>query len=272
MASVTERLPIQALSAVASRELLAGVEAWPLWTMLGWNDIRLRYRRSMIGPFWITLSMSLFILLLGVIYSRLFHMEIRTYLPYLTAGFLIWGFISSCANEGCGAFQEGGQIMKQIRLPYSLYVLRVVWRNFIVFLHTVVVFPVMCLIFGIVPTFATLLLLPGLVLVYVNMVWAAMILGILSTRFRDVAQIVSTGIQILLFSTPVMWPVSALGGSAWIANINPIYHLIDIVRSPMLGSAPHLLSWLVAIVIALVNGLVALLLLNRASRRLVFWL
>src|SRR5712691_1836695 len=112
---------MQALSTTIERELVAGIQSWSLWTMLGWDDIRLRYRRSVIGPFWITLSMGSFILLLGVIYSRIFNMEIRTYLPFLTAGFLVWGFISAGANEGCGAFQEGGQIMKQIRLPYSLY-------------------------------------------------------------------------------------------------------------------------------------------------------
>ena len=138
----------QSLATTAEREIGGWHPAGALRAMLGWTDIRLRYRRSVIGPFWITLSMGTFILLLGVIYARLFNMDIKTYLPFLTAGYLVWGFISAGANEGCNAFHEGGQILKQIRLPYSLHIFRVLWRNFIVFLHTLVVFPLVCIYFG----------------------------------------------------------------------------------------------------------------------------
>jgi ABC-type polysaccharide/polyol phosphate export permease len=262
----------QSLATTAERELVAGIRSWSLWAMLGWTDIRLRYRRSVIGPFWITLSMGTFILLLGVIYARLFNMDIKTYLPFLTAGYLVWGFISAGANEGCNAFHEGGQILKQIRLPYSLHILRVLWRNFIVFLHTLVVFPLVCIYFGVVPTASSLLMLPMFALLYVNMVWIALILGILSTRFRDVQQIVTTTFQIMLLATPVMWPLSALGTDTWIANVNPLYHLVEMVRAPMLGHAPPLLSVSVAIGLVFVNGFVALILLRRASRRIVYWL
>src|ERR1700686_2821463 len=87
-----------------SAEVLGGFRAWRVWTILGWDDIRQRYRRSVIGPFWITLSMGIFILVLGVIYSRLFHTDLQTYLPYLTVGFVVWGFISASANDSCIAF------------------------------------------------------------------------------------------------------------------------------------------------------------------------
>src|SRR5258708_32822844 len=84
------------------RDLLSAFEAWPLWTMLGWNDIRQRYRRSTLGPLWITLSMAVFIGVLGVIYSRIFHVEVDIYLPFLTAGYVTWGFIAQVINESCG--------------------------------------------------------------------------------------------------------------------------------------------------------------------------
>src|ERR1700722_420531 len=87
-----------------SQEIVAGFRAWPVWVLMGWDDIRQRYRRSVIGPFWITLSMGAFILVLGVIYSRLFHVELHSYLPYLTVGYIVWGFISAAANDTCIAF------------------------------------------------------------------------------------------------------------------------------------------------------------------------
>ncbi len=254
------------------RELLAAFRAWPLWIMLGWNDIRQRYRRSVLGPFWITLSMAIFIALLGVIYGKIFKIEIRTYLPYLTLGYIVWGFVSTATNESSITFQEGERIIRQIKLPYSIFVLRVVWRNFIVFLHTIVIFIPVAVIFDVRPGFVSLLALPGLALIYINQIWVTLILAIICTRYRDVQQIAATAVQIMLFVTPIMWPITALGDAPFIAYLNPLYHMIDLVRAPMLGHAPSPLSWLVVIGCAIGGWTVAILLLHRAARRLVFWL
>ena len=175
------------------RDLLAGIRAWRLWTMLGWNDIRQRYRRSVLGPFWITISMAVFITLLGEIYSHIFKIELKTYLPYLSLGYIIWGFVATTTSESFVSFQESERVIRQIRLPYSIYVFRVVWRNFIVFLHTIVIFVPVAVIFDVRPGFTGLLALPGLALVYINQAWLTLSLGIICTRYRDVQQIVSTG-------------------------------------------------------------------------------
>ena len=240
--------------------------------MLGWNDIRQRYRRSVLGPFWITISMAVFITLLGVIYSYIFNIGLKTYLPYLSLGYIIWGFISQTTAESFVSFQESERIIRQIRLPYSIYVFRVVWRNFIVFLHTIIIFVPVAIIYDVRPGMTALLAIPGLVLVYINQAWVTLSLAILCTRYRDVQQIVATGIQIMLFATPIMWPVSALGSAVIIAHINPLYHLIEVVRAPMLGEAPPLFSWVAVVVCAFVGWTIAILLLRRAARRLVFWL
>ena len=214
------------------RDLLAGIRAWRLWTMLGWNDIRQRYRRSVLGPFWITISMAVFITLLGEIYSHIFKIGLKTYLPYLSLGYIIWGFVATTTSESFVSFQESERVIRQIRLPYSIYVFRVVWRNFIVFLHTWVVYILVAVVFGIKPNLSMLFVVPGFLLLYLNLVWVALALAILSTRFRDLLQIVSTAVQILLFATPIMWPLSTLGNSTIIAEINRC-HLIELVlRSP----------------------------------------
>jgi ABC-type polysaccharide/polyol phosphate export permease len=122
------------------------------------------------------------------------------------------------------------------------------------------------------PGFTGLLALPGLVLVYINLAWLTLSLGIICTRYRDVQQIVNTGIQIMLFATPILWPISALGSAVIIAYINPLYHIMELVRAPMLGNVPSMLSWLVVTACAIGGWTVAMLLLRRASRRLVFWL
>ncbi len=262
----------QAIAEVVSREFIAGFRASQIWGMLGWDDIRQRYRRSVLGPIWITLSMGVFTLLLGVIYAELFHIDVATYLPYLSLGYIIWGFISQTTNESCRAFQEGERILKQIKLPYGVYVLRVVWRNVIVFFHTIIIYVPIAIIFDVKPSLYSLLALPGLLLIYINQVWISFTLAILCSRYRDVLQVVSTFIQIMLFATPIMWPRSSLVKAAWIADINPLYHWIELVRAPILGQDPALLSWVVSIATAVGGTCIAFLLLARASRRLVFWI
>jgi ABC-type polysaccharide/polyol phosphate export permease len=257
---------------IAAAEIFDGFRAWRVWTILGWDDIRQRYRRSVLGPFWITLSMGIFILLLGIIYGRLFHMDLSTYLPYLSVGYIVWGFMSAVTTDSCGAFHEGARIIKQIKLPLTVYVFRVIWRNFIVFLHTIVIFIPVAIYFKVMPDWNTFLAIPGLFLVVVNAVWVAAALAIVSTRYRDIQPIIGTMVQLLMFATPIMWLAGSLGNATIVAEINPIYHLIEIVRAPMLGAAPELRSWLVACGFAAAGSLLAAGLLINKSRRIVFWL
>ena len=257
---------------IISTEILDGFRAWPVWTVMSWDDIRQRYRRSVLGPFWITLSMGVFILILGIIYSRLFHTPLEHYMPYLTVGYIVWGFISSTTSEACNVFYESARIIKQIKLPYSIYVMRVVWRNFIVFLHTIIIYVPVAAYFKVPLTPMALLALPGLLLVLLNQVWVAIVLGILSTRYRDMLPIITTMIQLMMFATPIMWMVGSAENLQLVADANPAYHLIEIVRAPALGLAPHALSWVVVIFMTIVGwGLASALMVSKA-RRIVYWL
>lgn len=259
-------------AAIISDELIAGLRAWPVWLVMGWDDIRQRYRRSVLGPFWITLSMGVFILILGVIYSRLFHTALENYIPFLTAGYITWGLISTTTNESCNVFLENSRIIKQIKLPYATYVMRVLWRNFIVYMHTIVIYIPVAIYFRVEPTPMTLYVIPGLFLLVVNQIWVTVVLGILSTRYRDIQPIVITAIQLAMFATPIMWMTGSAANLELVANMNPIYHMIELVRAPLLGTAPELRSWLVAGGMAVVGWAAASALMVRAARRIVYWL
>jgi len=211
-------------------------------------------------------------LLLGIIYTRLFHMELQHYMPYLTVGYIVWGFMSATVNDGCVAFIDPNRIIKQIKLPYSVYVLRMVWRNFIIFLHTIVIYIPVAIVFKVVPDWAMLLAIPGLILVCVNLIWMTTVVAILSTRYRDIQPIIGTAFQLGMFATPIMWPISSLGDARIVAELNPAYHLIEITRAPLLGEFAGLHSWLAAIGLAIVGSVLASALMVRASRRIVFWL
>src|SRR5882757_9812515 len=173
------------ITTAGARDIGEGLARWQLWSMLGWNDIHQRYRRSAIGPFWITISMAIFIVMLGFIYSKLFHQELAVFLPYIAMGLITWGFISGTTSEACTVFAENTGIIRQIRLPYTVYVMRMVWRSFIIFLHTVVLIVPIALYFRIPLGFGALLVIPGMVLVMLNQVWLAIVIGVAATRYRD---------------------------------------------------------------------------------------
>lgn len=255
-----------------ARDLIDGLANWQLWSMLGWNDIHQRYRRSALGPFWITISMAIFIVLLGFIYAKLFHQDTAVFLPYIAMGLITWGFISGTTVEACSAFIESAGIIRQIRLPYSIYIMRMVWRGFIIFLHTVVLIVPIAIYFRMHIGWSSLLAIPGMLLVVLNQIWLSIVIGVVATRFRDTVQLVSTAIQILMFVTPIMWPISAIAEARFVAEINPFYHLIQLVRAPLLGEIAEPLSWIVVICMCVVGYGLAAIALTRASPRLVYWL
>jgi ABC-type polysaccharide/polyol phosphate export permease len=264
--------PIVSGTSAGARDLAEGMANWRLWSMLGWNDIRQRYRRSAFGPFWITISMAIFVLLLGVIYSKLFHQELAVFLPYIATGLIIWGFIAGTTTDACSQFVENAGIIRQIRLPYTIYAMRMIWRSFIVFLHTVVLIVPIAFFFHMKFGWGTLLVIPGMLFVVLNQVWVAIVIGMLATRFRDITQLVATGIQISMFVTPIMWPLSAIPDARFIADINPFYHLIELVRAPLLGSTAEPLSWIVVLAMCVVGYGLAAMTLARASPKVVYWL
>jgi ABC-type polysaccharide/polyol phosphate export permease len=258
--------------AEAASNVCQGAAAWPIWGMIGWNDVRQKYRRSVLGPFWITLSMAIFISGLGIVYSRIFNAEIDVFLPYLGAGLIAWTFIASSMLESCNALQEAEAVIKQIRIPISAFVFRVIWRNFIVFMHTIVLIVPIWLVFGIRPDWTTSMIVPGLLLLCANLLWIGHVLSIACARFRDITVIVATILQLAIFITPIMFPVSALGPLEWVAQANPLYHMVALIRAPLIGDTVSPLTWMVAVGMFPIGMVMVLLLLRHTSHRIVYWL
>jgi ABC-2 type transport system permease protein/lipopolysaccharide transport system permease protein len=236
-------------------------------------DVRQRYRRSLIGPFWITASLAIFVTGLSVVYSALFRMELSAYIPYLGTGIIVWTTISTLLAEGCNTFISAERAIKQIPVPISIHVYRMVWRNLIIFLHNIVIYLVIVAVFGVPVGVVTFLATLGMVLVLLNGVGFGLILGILSARFRDIPLIVTNMIQLVFFATPILWRADSLPPDrAWVVLANPFHYLIDIVREPLLGQVPALATWLVAAAFTVLNLAIGIGLYARYRARIAYWL
>ncbi|MDE0659710.1 MAG: ABC transporter permease [Gammaproteobacteria bacterium] len=157
--------------ALALYDLVEGARVTHLWGRLGWQDIRRRYRRSTLGPFWITISMGLLVGVLGTLYGGLFKVQATNYVPYLTLGFVIWTLVNGLITDGCTAFVNASNIIQQARLPLSVHVYRVVWRNLIIFFHNAVIFVVVAMVFSVWPGWTALLVIPGMMLLLLMDEW-----------------------------------------------------------------------------------------------------
>ncbi|MCC4115368.1 ABC transporter permease [Aromatoleum toluclasticum] len=253
-------------------DIVTGLGAVHVWLALGWHDIRQRYRRSILGPFWFTLTTLIMVGVLGFLYSQLLGQEISDYLPYVGIGLVIWQFISTAANEGCNSMIGAGHIIKQLRMPLSTHVLRMVWRNFIILLHSLPVVVLLMVFFGHSLTLEMILIIPGLLVLMLNAVWSGIVFGILCTRYRDVAPIIGNLFQVGFFLTPVFWRADDLKDRAWVADINPFSHLIEIVRGPILGVPVSLESWVWSVALLIVGFPIAQYLMVRFRERVAYWL
>ncbi len=265
---------MSASSHFATHDVIRALKRADLAGTLGWQDVKQRYRRSKLGPFWLTISMGVLIGALGLVFGGIFNSPMRDFLPFLAIGIILWTYIATVINEGCTAFITSDAVIKQLPLPMFLHVMRVIWRNLVILAHNVVIIPLLFLLFLRPVDFVALLAIPGLVLSTLTLAWIALFAGILCTRYRDLSQIVASVLQIAFYVTPIIWMPSMLSGRREFVflDLNPFYHLIEVVRAPLLGATPTLTNWLVSIFMAVAGWGFTLFFYGKYRRRISYWL
>lgn len=256
-------------------DIKQGFLDWRIWFILAYQDIKLKYRRSILGPFWLTISMAITVYSMGYLYSHLFHTPLTQYYPFLVAGMLSWALISTIVTELTDSFTVCDGLIKQIKLPYSLYIHRIVCRNFIIFFHNIlVIIPVLffCHEYAHV-NWHTLLMIPGLALFYINALIYGIILAMIGARYRDISQIIKSIVQVVFFITPIMWGPEALGGShIYVIDYNPFYAFIELIRAPLLGNVPTIKNLMMVLSVSCLGFIICYNLFTRYRSRIIYWL
>lgn len=255
----------------AATDFAQSILRFKLWSHLGWSDIQQRYRGSILGPLWITLSMIIFVIVLSVVYGRLFHQDIRSFMPFLTTGMLAWTFISTVLIESTDVFIGSKSFIDNIKLPYVLYIFRLIWRNHIIFFHNLIVFVVVAMVFNLGISKNILFFFPAFLLTSLLLTCAGIIVGLLGTRFRDIPPIISSLIMVVFFISPITWQPNMLGTNSLILKLNPLYYILDIMRSPLLGNSPALESWIMCSLFLCVLMIISFTLFSRYRSRIPFW-
>lgn len=254
----------------STTSISAALRQWPVWVWLARQDIKARYRGSFLGPLWLVLNLGLLVAGLSLVYGTVFEQPLHIYAPYLTAGFLTWWFISGCINDSCAAFTANSKLIRNQPLPLGIYVFQVITRHTLLLAHNLVVFALVALVFRLRLSPETLLVLPGFSAVALLLGTSGVSLAVICARFRDIPHLINNLLQIAMLVTPIMFLKSMLGPREALAQLNPFFHLVDAIRSPLMGEAPGATTWWFLAAANLLSALFAFWLMRRAGHRVAY--
>lgn len=252
-------------------DLRDGFLQWRLAFALARLDLRNRYRGSVLGPLWMSLSTLVMLGGLGLLYGTLFKLDLANYLPHLAVSLIIWQWISTFIIEACVTLTGAEGVIRQMRLPYTLHALRTVFRNSLVVAHSLPIILLVFLVFGHVPGPEAFLAIFGFMLIGVNMLAGGLLLGMICARFRDIPPIVANLVQLAFFVSPILWKPELLGDAlVWMA-LNPFYALLETVRGPLVEGGGPPLAWVAAVFYTALHVGLAASLFVRFRSRIAFW-
>lgn len=258
---------------LAWKDIKTALLSWRVWLMLSWQDIRLRYRRSSLGPFWMTLSMAISIYTMGFLYGHLFKVDLHIYYPFLAAGLLVWNLLYLFIIDSTNAFIEAENYLKQIKLPYSIFIMRAITRSLIMFAHNVVVLLPIYIFLRIHFSLDMFLFFPNLLIVTLTAIGFGMILALFGARFRDVTQIIISLMQVAFFLTPIIWNHAILPAKyQFVVALNPFAQYLELLRAPLTGNIASAYTYSFTLFFMVLGLLLAFYLLVRVRHRIIYWL
>ena len=253
------------------QDLLIGLSNVQLWYYLAKFDIRGRYRRTILGPLWTSLNALIFVLIIATVYAQFSNQSIREFLPYVSAGYFIWIYISTTAIESCTVYFTSGSFLKNSPLSPVIFNMRVVVRNLIVFLHSLAVFIPIAYLSDI--SFKQFFwIIPGIIVLSAMCLCGSIILSVMCSRYRDIEQLVNSIFLAAFFVTPILYDVKILTNEPSLMKYNIFTHMINIIREPMLGQSPNMFSYIVCLCLLGVGIFAAILIYRLGRKRLFLWI
>jgi len=257
---------------LAINDLLKSIKHLPLIFHMAYSDTKARYKRSMLGPLWLTLGAAVGVVGLGLVWSQLLNQERSELIPSLTVGLLLWQFISGCVIESTSTFVRQSQIIRNLQLPFFIHPVQLIVRQSITLAHNLIVLVVVLIIYPQDLGLVSLLSIVGFLIVLINLLWISVMLSMIGARFRDVEQIVQALMPIIFFLTPVLYKAGHAGVNQAIIWLNPFTYFITLVRDPLFGNIPQMFVYQITLGMAIVGWSLTLVVFNRYAPRIAFWI
>lgn len=252
-------------------EMRAAVRRLDLAFFLAWSDTRTRYRRSVLGPFWLVIGTAIGVGGLGFVWSTLFETDAATFIPMITIGLVTWYLLLGSIVESASVFYSNRGLLLSMRFSSLLIAIQLLLRQIINFGHNFVVVAGVLLIYPDHLSPVAFLAIPGFLLVCLNMLWIIQLVGYFGARYRDLEPLLAAVMQPMFFMTPVLFRPQQLGDKAFVMDFNPLAYWLALVRDPLMGNPPTAGTWIVSLLIAVVGWSLALWMTGRKRHRLPYW-
>ena len=257
----------------AIKDYSDGLKKYEIFKTLAVFDLIQKYRRSVIGPFWVTISTLFAIIVIGPLYSKLFNQSNLAYIHYLSISFILWVWISNTLNESCNLYIESSGYLREFNLPKSIYIYRLVLKNILIFFHNIIIIIILTIFFPPQNVLQIIYSLFGLIFLILNLIFISNIISILGARYRDFHQIQSNIIFLLFFITPIMWNIDMLGNKKYLAYINPVYIYIEAIRAPLLNiNNEYKLIWIILIIYTIILFFISSFLFGKFKNKIIYWI
>jgi lipopolysaccharide transport system permease protein len=236
------------------------------------DELKRQHSRSSLGYFWIVLSQFVNIVGIAFVFGTLFKRDLASFFPYVSAGIISWNLLSTFINESTRVYSSNSSVIQNFTFPLWIFVAQVACKNLIIFAHGIIIHVLLLLFLRVHVGLAGLIFVPDLFIVVILMMMAGRIFAFLGGRFRDFSPAIGNLVYLFFLVTPIIWEPQAFNQQyVWLLYFNPFTHLIDLLRSPLIGHMPNGLSYLFAIGLFLLLGGIQKILISPREPRTVFY-
>ena len=252
-------------------DIITGSKQWRIWSALAWNIIKMEYRRTIIGPIWISIQQAIFIIFLGYIFASIQKENFTSFYVYFATGYTFWLFISSFITSAGNTFMGINGLPNMTRAALSSHIYLQFSSQILLFIHRLIPLIVILIVFHNIISINFPLLFCGFFMLMIFGFWISALLGCLSLRFQDIVPAVTSIIQVMFFVTPIMFQTSRIPGGNSLSNFNPFYHILVVVRGNIINENVTLYNWIAVLVINIIGIGITLWVMRWARPKLAYW-
>lgn len=227
----------------------------PLLYELVARDVKIKYRKSVLGVLWTLLNPLLMMVILSIVFSNLFRFDVENYPLYLLSGQILFTFYNEATSGAMTAILGNASLIKKVYIPKYLFVLSRIASSSINILSSFCALILVMLFTRQELHFTIFLVIIPLVYLIIFSSGVGLILASITVKFRDVMHLYSVFLTALMYLTPVIYPINMLPG--WvrmIVNLNPLTGILDIFRDVTIyNTVPSGVEFLVSFVVVFVT-------------------
>lgn len=238
-------------------------------------DVRRAFTDRRLGTFSSTLGLVALVALVGTLFGTILKRDLEsysTYIPWLGSGLIVWMFFIGTIGDTCGRAVLWARVLRHAQVPLPAVPLAILFGKGVVLAQNMALLGLGYLVLLQEMPVRPLSLALGLVLLTIDAYALALAGFLLCLRFRSLSHTISWATQVGFLLTPLLWPEYFLGRYQYLNDLNPLHHLIMLMRAPLLGRETAPVTWMVGIAVALIAVGAARLLHRRARRDLSYWL